>query len=311
MSVIDLLFLIFSVHSLASPILRRSPSFTFDGDAPYTVDIYRLAAALTCPNGNPTKSSPPVLLVHGTGSTGEETWGDGYVPALLAKGYTACYVTLPGRSMGDMQVSAEYVAYGLHMTSYLAGGAQTAVLSHSQGGPNTQWALRFWPSTRNVTRAFVALSPDFTGIDLLDSKLSNICVGDLCQASIWQQSSGSHYYDAMHDDTFEELVPTTAIWSQFDGVVNPPQENAQLPSAMVLSVQDLCPGRLTNHIFMVIDRAGFALALDALNHGGKASLSRVRSDFLNTCLGIAGPDMKVSVATSLQSLFNDLVDGIM
>lgn len=142
MSVIDLLLLIFSVHSLASPILRRTtPSFVFGGDAPYTVDPTTLAAALTCPNGNPTSASPAVLLVHGTGSTGEETWGQGYVPALLAQGYTACYVTLPGRAMGDMQVSSEYVAYGLHMISYLAGGAQTAVISHSQGGPDTQWAL--------------------------------------------------------------------------------------------------------------------------------------------------------------------------
>lgn len=81
MPVINLLLLIFSVHSLASPILRRgAPSFAYSGDAPYTVSPATLAAALTCPNGNPTKSSPPVLLVHGTTSTGEETWGDGYVP---------------------------------------------------------------------------------------------------------------------------------------------------------------------------------------------------------------------------------------
>ena len=81
MSVIDLLLLIFSVHSFASAVVRRGiSSFEFDGDAPYTVDAATLAAALTCPNGNPTKDSPPVLLVHGTASTGAESWGDGYVP---------------------------------------------------------------------------------------------------------------------------------------------------------------------------------------------------------------------------------------
>ena len=83
MSVIDLLLLIFSVHSLAFATVsskRDTPSFVFNGDAPYTVAAATLAAALTCPNGNPTSDSPPVLLVHGTGSTGEETWGDGYVP---------------------------------------------------------------------------------------------------------------------------------------------------------------------------------------------------------------------------------------
>lgn len=81
MSVIALLLFLFSVHSLASPILRRgSTSFAVAGDAPYTVSPATLAAALTCPNGNPTQSSPPVLLVHGTTSTGKESWGDGYVP---------------------------------------------------------------------------------------------------------------------------------------------------------------------------------------------------------------------------------------
>ena len=81
MSLINLLLLIFSVHSLASPILsRRAASFAFPGDAPYTVDPATLAAALTCPNGSPTQSSPPVLLVHGTTSTGQESWGNGYVP---------------------------------------------------------------------------------------------------------------------------------------------------------------------------------------------------------------------------------------
>lgn len=87
--------LCFAATALGSPIGPRSvPDFVFPGDAPFSVDAATLAAALTCPNGNPTASAPPVLLVHGTTSTGAETWGAGYVPALAANGYTACYVTL-------------------------------------------------------------------------------------------------------------------------------------------------------------------------------------------------------------------------
>lgn len=213
--------------------------------------------------------------------------------------------------MGDMQVSSEYVAYSLHMISYLAGGAQTAVISHSQGGPDTQWALRFWPSTRNITRAFVPLSPDFAGIELLDSKLSDVCVGDLCQACLWQQSAGSHYYTAMHDDTFGVQVPTTAIWSESDGVVMPPEENAQLPSATSLSVQNLCPGRITSHVFMPIDAAAYALALDAINNGGTASLSRVKSKSWNSCLEVTAPHMEVTVAAELAASLKDLIGGFL
>lgn len=118
--------------------------------------------------------------------------------------------------MGDMQVNAEYVAYNLHQVSSLSGGLPTAVIAHSQGNPNTLWALKYWPSTRNVTRAFVALSPDFAGIDLLGSSslLNDICADGLCQAAMWQQSSGSNYYDALHANDFNALVPTTTIWTQ-------------------------------------------------------------------------------------------------
>ncbi|KAK5175610.1 uncharacterized protein LTR77_000749 [Saxophila tyrrhenica] len=312
-SYLSLLLLIFSVLSFAAPVKERGvQSFVFSGDAPFTVNTATLAAALKCPNGNPTASSPPVLLVHGTGSTGEETWGEGYVPALRSKGYTACYVTLPGRAMGDMQTSSEYVAYAIHQLSTLSSGARPAIITHSQGGPVTQWALRFWPSTASIASAFIALSPDFAGIELFDSKLSNICVGKLCQASIWQQSSGSNYLAALHADSFGAVVPTTAIWSVFDGIVMPPKDNAQLPGAAVMSVQDLCPGRLTSHPQMTVDAAGFALALDALKHGGKASVSRARSDIfgtIGTCLRITAPTMSVSVANQVAGDINDVVGG--
>ena len=216
-----------------------------------------------------------------------------------------------GRAMGDMQVSSEYVAYALHYISYLSGGHKTAVVSHSQGGPNVQWALQFWPSTRGITTSFVALSPDLVGIELLNSDLSKICIGNLCQASIWQQSAGSHYYDALHTDDFKAQVPTTAIWSQFDGVVTPPQKNAALPSATVVSIQDLCPGRLTNHIFMTTDAAAYALVLDALKHAGKASLLRVLPKTLDVCFRLNAKHMDVNLANELEGFFNDVVDGFM
>ncbi|TKA72849.1 hypothetical protein B0A55_07698 [Friedmanniomyces simplex] len=208
-----------------------------------------------------------------------------------------------------MQVSSEYVAYGLHYISYLSGGLQTAVISHSQGGPDTQWALQFWPSTRTVTNSFIPLSPDFAGIDLLGSDLSKVCVGDLCQASLWQQSDGSHYYTALHARNFQAQVPTTAIWSETDGVVNPPKKNAQLPSAGAIAVQDLCPLRIVPHTSMPTDAAAFALALDALKHGGSGSLMRVLPSALKVCFEDNADNMNVEVAVELQASLDDLING--
>ncbi|KAF2771874.1 alpha/beta-hydrolase [Teratosphaeria nubilosa] len=298
--------------ALAFPTIERDlPSFVFDGDAPFSVDTATLAAALTCPDGNPTESSPPVLLVHGTATTGEESWSRSYVPALKANGYTGCWVTLPGRAMGDMQISSEYVAYNLHYLSYLSGGLETAVISHSQGGPDTQWALQFWPSTTTVTSSFIPLAPDLSGILLFDSDLSDVCVGNICQASLWQQSSGSNYFEALHYSNFKAQVPTTTIWTETDGVVSPPEENAALPDATSYSIQELCPLRLAIHTQMTTDAAAFALALDALQNGGTASISRVRENSLEICLEVAAPDMNEDVAADLAADFDALIDGFL
>lgn len=222
-------------------------------------------------------------------------------------------ITAANRSMGDMQVNAEFVAYNLHYLSSLSGGLSPAVIAHSQGNPNTQWALEYFPSTRNITRAFIALSPDFAGIDLLgsDSLFSDICATGLCQAALWQQAAGSNYYSALHAKDFTALVPTTSIWTQFDGVVAPYQENAQLPGATVIQVQDLCPLRLTTHVTMTVSSPVFSLALDALQHDGLASLSRVRKDALGICLRVNAEGMSSDVITDLGKDLTELVDGFL
>ncbi|WPG97606.1 Hypothetical protein R9X50_00038500 [Acrodontium crateriforme] len=299
-----------ALQAFASPTIKRddNPSFVISGDAPFSIDTETLSDAITCPNGNPTASKPPVLLIHGTSCTGEESWGKGYVPALMANGYTACYVTLPNRAMSDMQISAEYVAYGLHYVSWLSGGLKPSVISHSQGGPVTQWALQFWPSAASVTKSFIALSPDFMGVTLLDSDLSSFCVDDLCQASLWQQSAGSNFYSALHKKNFNARVPTTTIWSEFDGIVTPIQSNARLPGATVIQLQDLCILRPTNHIFMTIDSAAYAIALDALNNNGNANVNRIKNRF-SICLRIDAPHMDLDVAEEITDLFKEFTEG--
>jgi triacylglycerol lipase len=294
----------------ASPIApRAAPTYKFDGDAPFTVSAETLAASLTCPRGNPTAAKPPVLLVHGTATTGAQSWEKGYVPALALNGYTPCYVTLPSRAMDDMQISSEYVAYNLHYLSALSGGLKPAIISHSQGGPVSQWALQFWPSTRSVARAFIPLAPDFDGVDLAISDLSAICDLIDCQPSLWQQSQGSNYYKALHAGDFKALVPTTSIWSKADGVVTPPEKNANLPGAKVVSVSQLCPLRPVNHLYITVDSAAFALALDALNNNGIASVSRLLPKIFSTCLRTEAEGMDMSQAFDLEALFKNLLDG--
>ncbi|KAI9728642.1 MAG: hypothetical protein M1828_002748 [Chrysothrix sp. TS-e1954] len=306
--------LLLAAPSYTSPIVpRQAADYIFSGDAPYGIDTTTLSSVLTCPNGNPSSTTKAVLLVHGTGSTGSESWGQGYIPALTSAGYTPCYIDLPNRAMGDMQLSSSYIAYNLHAVSALAGNP-VAVMGHSQANPDINWALHFWPSTHAVTSMYIGLSPDFSGVGL--PGISDLCdLGpngelELCQPSLWQQAAGSHYYSAFAASSHASQIPTTVIWSLTDEVVVPPPLNAALPGADVIAVQELCPGRITDHLSMVIDSAGYALALDALGHGGKASLARVAPRIGSVCTRLAAPGMDVTVPATIKDALDAVVKGI-
>lgn len=99
--------------------------------------------------------------------------------------------------------------------------------------------------------------------------------------------------------------------SQFDGVVVPPQDNAQLPGATVVSVQSLCPLRPDTHVTMTISAASYALALDALNNKGIASLARVRKSIFSTCLRVTAKGMNPDLPTNIKELLENLVKGFL
>lgn len=63
-----------AINALSIALHRDTlPLFIYSGDAPCGVPSSNLSSILTCPNGYPDASSKPVLLIHGTGSTGEES----------------------------------------------------------------------------------------------------------------------------------------------------------------------------------------------------------------------------------------------
>jgi hypothetical protein len=94
-------------------------------------------------------------------------------------------------------------------------------------------------------------------------------------------------------------------------VVTPPEKNANLSGAKVVSVGQLCPLRLVNHVFMTVDSAAFALALDALNNNGVASVTRLLPKIPSVCTRIQAENMDVSQAFDLEALFKNLIDGFM
>ena len=67
-------------------------------------------ASVTCPDGvRAHKQRPVVLLVHGTATTAQESWAEGFGKSLHVSGFDWCMVQLPGRALGDIQASNAYV----------------------------------------------------------------------------------------------------------------------------------------------------------------------------------------------------------
>ncbi len=238
-------------------------------------DPAKLDAALVCtPFTHPDK--PPVLLVHGTFTNGKEQYDWTYLPLLSERGFDVCVVTYPDRGLGDQQVSAEYVVHALH-TMYAATGRKVAMIGHSQGATMPRWALKWWPSARDVVEDFVMHAGPHHGL-LLASQGSNP-MGQ--PAASYQFSSSSKFIAALNagDETPGD-ISYTSLYTQFDELVQPVESSIldagiDNPKVTNLLLQDLCPGRFVDHVTIgLTDRLTFELTLDAISNPGPANIER-------------------------------------
>ncbi|GAA6063214.1 hypothetical protein JCM10212_006847 [Sporobolomyces blumeae] len=292
-------------------VCRRT---SIQNDGTFSLPCSTYSAALTCPHGLRRRKGGVVLLVHGTGSTGSETWANG--PYMLelptdGPGYDVCYVNLPGRALVDAQLSAEYVAWNLyHLASQSATG-KVSLISHSQGGLNVQWALDFWPAYRGLVNAFFAIAPDFHGTaeGPLACAALTLAEGG-CNPSVIQQSVGSNFLDAINARGNQALVGTTVAYTNHDDIIQPEivPVTSRLNGASVYSVQSLCgPAYIQDHFTMTVSSAAYYLGLDALQHGGYASQSRFDK---SSCAWILNDDLLANfgrLPAILKQAFNDAV----
>src|SRR5437762_2819475 len=114
----------------------------------WSAPSWQITICIASPASFSHPAHEPVLLVHGTFATDRENWGFNYALVLPKLGYDVCTVTLPNRSLGDIQVSSEYVVYAIeHMAA--ASGRKVDVMGHSQGAMQERWAVKWWPTVRS------------------------------------------------------------------------------------------------------------------------------------------------------------------
>jgi triacylglycerol lipase len=263
-----------------------------------------LDAALECtPFSNVDK--PPVLLVHGTFTHGQEQFNWNYKPLLIERGFDVCTVTYPDRGLGDQQISAEYIVHALRRIR-AESGRKVAMIGHSQGALMPRWAIRWWPSARDAVEDFVLLAGPNHGtvVAFTDNPLSDLA-GNLLglPAAFYQFARGSQFIAALNagDETPGD-IDYTNVYTLFDELVQPatPEPTAALefgqdnPKVANILLQDLCPLLIADHLTIgLTDRATFELALDAITHPGPADVERAGGAALCNALpllpGIALP----------------------
>jgi hypothetical protein len=243
-----------------------------------SVPAQRLYSAVSCTANVAGATRDPVLFVAGTGHNPTSNFAWNYMRAFKRAGRPWCSVAVPGNSMGDVQVAAEYVVYALRHVSTLS-GRKVDVLGWSQGGMSPRWALRFWPDTRALVDDLVGLAPSNHGT--VDAQA---CVA-VCPDAFWQQRATSRFNVALNSgaETFEGIA-YTVVYTRLDEVVIPNLDARTGSSSLRtgagqisnIATQDVCPLSLADHLALgSYDAVGYAAAIDAFDHAGPASPVRI------------------------------------
>jgi hypothetical protein len=286
-------------------------------DAPYKLSEADLRKAIYIPSGFTYGTKPPVIFVPGTGSYGGSTFANNLRKLLTGKSYAdPVWLNIPGAMLADAQQNAEYIAYAInYISSVCKNSKQLSIIAWSQGGLDTQWVFKYWPSTRKVVRDFLPVSPDFADTVLANalclSPNTDTALGP-CDPGVIQQEATSDYIRTLRTNNGgSAYVPTTTFYSAFfDEVVEPQQGTGA--SAFIQDVrgvgvsnnevQSVCAGQIGagfyGHASVLFHPLTYALIVDALTHDGPGSLSRINVQSVCSKYAALGLDLDDVLATA-------------
>lgn len=273
-------------------------------DPPLTVPKPKLQAALHCHGKLRGATRQPIMLVTGTGATGDEAYAIGK-GAFDAFGHPVCTVNFPDFTTADIQVSVQYLVNGIRAMARQS-GQPIAVIGISQGGLLPRFALTYWPSLRADVTDVVAAAGTQHGTTLFSP---GACAGAGCAPALWQQAAGSRLLAALNAQPDETPGPTswTTVRSTTDEVVQPqsgPRPTSALKGATNIVIQSVCPGRMVSHIGTVLDSVTFAAFTDAIAHRGAARIARLPKD---VCSHPYAPGLDVAGTNAILGASGNLI----
>jgi len=256
---------------LAAPAAAREPKLT--------VPRAKLERSLKCTAGIAGATRTPIMLVTGTGASGDEAYAIGKA-AFDREGAPVCWVNFPHHTTADIQVSVQYLVHGLRTMARRA-DRDVAVFGISQGGLLPRVALTYWPSLRKHVTDVISAAGTHHGTTV--GRIDDCRGGTGCVPAGWQQARGSRFLTALNAtrDETPGRVGWTTVRSATDEVVQPQtgtHPTSALRGATNVLIQDVCPGREVSHIGVALDSVTFELVRDAIRHRGAAKRSRLPAD---------------------------------
>ncbi|MFE7276694.1 alpha/beta fold hydrolase [Streptomyces sp. NPDC057623] len=237
----------------------------------------------------PTAAHPrPVVLLHATLTNAHMNWSM-LSPLLKEAGYCVFAPNyggpagVPFKATGHIPDSAREIARYVDRVLDATGARQVDLVGHSQGGGVLpRWYLRFEGGTnpakpsRNKVRRLIGLAPSnhgagVSGLGTLTTALGLNQAASLVAGQAYaDQMAGSEVHTTLDrgGDT-QPGVTYTVIATRYDEVVTP-YRNQFLkagPKAKVrnITLQDVCPQDLSEHISIAYDSNALQIVLNALD----------------------------------------------
>lgn len=240
----------------------------------------------TSPEGDPpgandwdcrpsAKRPVPVILVHGTGGDRKHLL-ERLSSSLADAGYCVYSLDYGNRGLNDIARSAGQLKKFVQRVRKATGAAKVSMVGHSQGGMMPRYYIKNLGGAR-VVDDLIGVAPSNHGTEIVplsgggDNPFSALI--ELGCAACLQQAAGSEFLAELNaGDETPGKVSYTQITSAYDEVVVPHTSGylADGPRTTNLTLQDVCPAELAEHVLIPLATPTISIVLEALKRKGPA-----------------------------------------
>jgi triacylglycerol esterase/lipase EstA (alpha/beta hydrolase family) len=268
-----------AVAAVTGGLFVTAPANAYADDP---IDAAKALAAPDLPGANdwscrPSAAHPrPVVLVHGTFANGTANWLVDS-PILHSRGYCVFALTYGAkagipvlRAIAPVADSAAQLSTFVNGVLAATGASQVDIVGHSQGGMMPRYYLKFLGGAGKV-HTLVGLAPSnhgttLDGLALLAQQFpgASDILNSACPACS-DQIVGSDLLTKLNagGDTVPG-VSYTVISTRYDEVVTP-YTSQRLSGAHNVTLQDLCPADVSEHVAIGADQIALHEVENALD----------------------------------------------